>query len=123
MQAYTFLPDHFHLMLRPLSPVTISQITHSFKRNVTRNYKKAKEISDSISVRLWQYGIWDHVIRDEIDHARHFDYIHYNAVKHGHVARPEDFSHCSYTMYVKKGWYEIGWGHIEPENLRELDFE
>ncbi len=123
MQAYIFLPDHFHVMLRPVQPVTISQIIHSFKRNLTWNYKKAKEIPNSTSVQLWQYGSWDHVIRNEIDHARHFDYIHYNAVKHKHVAKPEDFPHSSYMTYVEKGWYEIGWGHIEPRNLKDLDFE
>jgi putative transposase len=123
MQAYTFLPDHFHLMLRPIPPVTISQITHSFKRNVTWNYKKAKGIPRSTKVRLWQYGAWDHVIRDEKDHANHFDYIHYNAVKHGYVTKPEDFPHSSYPVYVEKGWYVIGWGHAEPQNLKDVDFE
>jgi len=123
MQAYIFLPDHFHLMLRPIPPVKISQIQHSFKRNVTWNYKKAKGIPRSTAVRLWQYGGWDHVIRDESDHANHFDYIHYNAVKHGYVTKPEDFPHSSYLMYVEKGWYVIGWGHTEPQNLKELDFE
>jgi len=123
MQAYIFLPDHFHIMLRLTPPVTISQIMHSFKRNFTWNYKKAKEIPRSTSLRLWQYGSWDHVIRDEIDHAKHFDYIHYNAVKHGCAAKPEDFPHSSYMTYVEKGWYEIGWGYAEPRNLRDLDFE
>lgn len=123
MQAYVFLPDHFHLMFKPASPATVSQIMHSLKRNLTWNYKEEKGIPRSTSVRLWQYGSWDHVIRNEIDHARHFDYIHYNAVKHRYVAKPEDFPHSSYMMYVEKGWYEIGWGHTEPENLIDSDFE
>ena len=123
MQAYAFLPDHFHLMLLPTPPVIISQIAHSFKRNMTWNYKKAKGISHSTEVHLWQYGSWDHVIRNEIDQAKHFDYIHYNAVKHGYVTKPEDFQHSSYLAYVEKGWYEIGWGHTEPENLKDADFE
>ena len=123
IQAYIFLPDHLHIMLKPTPPVTISQIMHSFKRNFTWNYKKAKEIPRSTSLHLWQHGSWDHVIRNEIDHAKHFDYIHYNAVKHGYTSRPEDFPHSSYMTYVGKGWYEIGWGHTEPENLKNLDFE
>ena len=123
MQAYIFLPDHFHLILRPIPPVTISSITHSFKRNFTWNYKNAKEIPRSTSVRLWQYGSWDHVLRNETDHEKHFDYIHYNAVKHEYVAKPEDFPHSSYMTYVEKGWYEIGWGYTEPKNLKDLDFE
>ncbi len=123
MQAYTFLPDHFHIMLRPGPSVTISQIMHSFKRNFAWNYRKAKEIPRSTSVHLWQDGSWDHVIRDETDCAKHFDYIHYNAVKHRYVIKPEGFPHSSYMIYVEKGWYEIGWGYTEPENLRDSDFE
>jgi len=24
---------------------------------------------------------------------------------------------------VEKGWYELGWGYTEPENLKDLEFE
>jgi putative transposase len=123
MQAYVFLPDHFHLLIKPNQSITISQIIHSFKRNFTFNYKKTKNIPNSDSITLWQYGSWDHVIRDENDYNKHLDYIHYNPVKHGYVTKPEDFSHTSYMTYIEKGWYEIGWGHKEPENLRDMDFE
>jgi putative transposase len=34
---------------------------------------------------VWQPRYWEHTIRDENDFDRHFDYIRYNAVKHGHV--------------------------------------
>ncbi|MCH8290984.1 transposase [Candidatus Poribacteria bacterium] len=59
MQAYTFLPDHFHLMLRPIPPVKISQILHSFKRNVTWNYKKAirnTAFNESSPMAIWKLG-------------------------------------------------------------------
>jgi len=68
----------------------------SFKRNFTWNYKKMKGISKSIQIGLWQYGSWDHVIRNETDYDKHIDYIHYNPVKHGYVSKPEDFTHYSY---------------------------
>jgi len=123
MQAYVFMPDHFHLLIHPKPEVSISTIMHSFKRNVTWNYKKVMNISPSTSISLWQYGCWDHVIRDEKDYERHFDYIHYNPVKHGYVTKPEDFLHSSYNIYVKKGWYKIGWGHKEIKELRDLSFE
>ena len=57
------------------------------------------------------------------DFFNHLDYIHYNPVQHGVVTRPEDYSPSSYPEYFKRGWYEIGWGHIEPEefNIVGLD--
>jgi putative transposase len=74
-------------------------------------------------LRLWQRGFWDHVIRDERDLARHFDYIHYNPVKHGYVTQPEAYTDSSFAEYLRRGWYEIGWGHVEPEALTGLEFE
>ena len=35
MLAYVFLPDHFHLLIRPTDESTFSDIMHSFKRNFT----------------------------------------------------------------------------------------
>jgi putative transposase len=63
------------------------------------------------------------VIRDERDLANHFHYIHYNPVKHGNVTKPENYAHSSFREYLKRGWYEMGWGHTEPEAVKGLDFE
>ena len=121
MQAYAFLPDHLHLLLRISAVTNISKILQSIQRNFTLNYKRERGMTDS--VHLWQRGFWDHVIRDERDLANHFHYIHYNPVKHGYVAKPEDYTHSSFHEYLKRGWYEIGWGHTEPTAVKGLDFE
>lgn len=121
MQAYAFLPDHFHLLIKPCKMTDITKILHSAQRNFTINLKKAKGITHSL--KSWQHRFWDHIIRDEEDYERHFDYIHYNPVKHGYVMKPEDWSHSSYHHYLEKEYYKIGWGHIEPEAIREMDFE
>jgi putative transposase len=123
MQAYAFLPDHFHIMIKPHESIIISQIIQSLKQNFTWNYKEIKGIPKSTSITIWQSGSYDHVIRDDDDYKRHLDYIHYNPVKHRYVNKPEDFSYTSYTNYIEKGWYEIGWGHIEPNGLNDIDFE
>ena len=36
---------------------------------------------------IWQRRYWEHTIRDEQDYAAHMDYLHFNPVKHGHVAQ------------------------------------
>jgi len=39
MQAYAFLPDHFHLLIKPSAQTNITKILHSAQRNFTVNFK------------------------------------------------------------------------------------
>ena len=121
MRGYGFLPDHFHLLFHAEAETAVTKILHSIERNFTTNYKKARHISESIS--LWQKRFWDHVIRNERDYVNPLHYIYYNPVKHGLVTKPEDYPHTSYHEYLRRGWYEIGWGHVEPDSVKGLDFE
>jgi putative transposase len=87
MLAYVYLPDHFHLLIRPTGESNFSQIMHSIKTNFTRHFKLITNHTGSISI--WQKRFWDHVIRDEKDLENHIHYIHCNPVKHAYV---EDLS-------------------------------
>lgn len=111
MRAYAFMPDHFHLLICLLGLTNISNLLQSIKRNFTRNYKVLYGIDAPL--KLWQRSFYDHVIRDERDYLNHLHYIHYNPVKHGYVTRPEDYPHTSYREYLRRGWYEVGWGYKE----------
>ena len=119
--AYSIIPDHANLLLKPTGEANISRIMLSIQRSFTLRFKKLYGITDSLS--LWQPRFWDHIIRDEKDLRRHFDYIHYNPVKHGLVSRPEGHPHSSYQHWLEKGYYEIGWGHVEPQGIKDMDFE
>ena len=117
--AYIFLPDHLHLLIRPTGEANFSSILQSVQRSYTFEYKAYYDIKDSLS--LWQHRFWNHIIRDKKDLNQHFDYIHWNAVKHKLVTKPEDWPYSSYPHWVEKEYYEIGWGHAEPEVLRSVD--
>jgi REP element-mobilizing transposase RayT len=39
----------------------------------------------------WQRRFWEHTVRDPDDFSRHADYVHFNPVKHGLVARAVDW--------------------------------
>ena len=116
--AYAFLPDHIHLLIQPTEEANFSSIMLSVQRSYTFEFKDRYAIKGSLS--LWQHRFWDHVIRDEKDLHRHFDYIHWNPVKHGLATRPEDWPYTSYRYWLEKGYYEIGWGYVEPESLCDL---
>ena len=48
------------------------------------------------------------------DYRQHVEYIHYNPVKHGYVARPSQWPYSSFRRYVKEGLYPEDWGSAEP---------
>ncbi len=51
----------------------------------------------------------EHQIRDEMDLARHVDYIHINPVKHGHVSRFIDWRYSTFHRYVTSGLLVSDW--------------
>jgi hypothetical protein len=52
----------------------------------------------------------DQMIRDDADLERHVDYVHFNPVKHGHVARVADWPHSSFHRDVERGLLAEDWG-------------
>lgn len=119
MRGYVFLPDHIHLLIYVPNETDISKLMQSFKRSHTSGYKDLQGIESSL--RLWQRSFYDHVIRSQTDFVNHLNYIHYNPVKQGQAKRPEDFRHSSYTEYVRRGWYDLGWGYSEKLPYDELE--
>nr|WP_313224145.1 hypothetical protein [Pseudoxanthomonas mexicana] len=49
-------------------------------------------------------------MRDETDFARHVDYIHWNPVKHGFVARAKDWPYSTFHRFVHDGVLTEDWG-------------
>jgi putative transposase len=117
MLGYVFMPDHFHLLIRPTGKSNFSQIMHSLKGNFTWQYKRAIGCSEHLAV--WQKRFWDHVIRDEADLHRHLDYIHYNPVKHGLVEDPFAWPYSSFRVWQERGAYPEGWGSVPPETVTQ----
>ena len=50
---------------------------------------------DKRELAIWQRRFWEHHIRDEADYWAHLRYCWWNPVKHGFVARPEDWPFSS----------------------------
>lgn len=58
---------------------------------------------------VWQPRYWEHTLVDEDDFEHHFDYVHYNPVKHGHVKCTRDWPWSSFHRWVKHGVYPENW--------------
>lgn len=114
MLGYAFLPDHFHILIKPTGQSNFSQIMHSIKRIFTKSFKEKNNIKYSLS--LWQKRFWDHVIRDEIDLENHLHYIHFNPVKHGYVKDPAEWNDSSFKTWQNRGLYPTTMEWTEPED-------
>lgn len=72
---------------------------------------------------LWQRRFWEHRIRDEVDFARHCDYIHYNPVKHGLCFAPGEWAYSSFHRFVAQGVYAADWGGTEVPDFSAIGWE
>lgn len=52
---------------------------------------------------IWQRRFWDHHVRGLEDYASSISYCHLNPVKHGFVARPEDWPYSSVHREIAAG--------------------
>ena len=96
--AYCVLFDHLHLLMAlPIDDRSFSQIIRTVKRTTTNEIHKQP---GQPKLTIWQDRFWEHTIRDEDDLKHHFDYIHYNPVKHGYVEDYADWIWSSYHWYL-----------------------
>jgi putative transposase len=130
--AIVVLPDHLHaIWTLPPGDDEYSTRWRRIKEEFTRNYLadggQEAPISESRKARgergIWQRRYWEHVIRDERDFDRHFDYIHYNPVKHGYAGSPGAWPHSSFQRWVKRGVYEPRWGALNDGILDFSDLD
>jgi putative transposase len=100
-------------------------IKSAFSRS--RSGSSARDVSDSRLKKkergIWQRRFWEHMIREETDLNRHRDYIHYNPVKHGLAASPQEWPYSSFKRFVRQGLYPSDWGQSPQKQLLEMDWE
>jgi putative transposase len=113
--AVCVLPDHIHaLWALPEGDADFSTRWSLIKSGFSRGLDRARSLSASKVAKrekgIWQRRYWEHAIRDDADFERHVDYIHFNPVKHGYVARVADWPHSSFHRYVERGLLAQDWG-------------
>lgn len=95
--AYCLLPDHLHLLIKlPDDDSNFSLRIREIKRLTTTWIRR--EPSENVD-QIWQDKFWEHTIRDEKDLMRHFDYIHYNPVKHNLTDSFDGWKWSSFIFY------------------------
>ena len=116
LEAYCILPDHIHLLMSlPESIKNYSNIIRELKKTVTKNARKHLNLPDLV---VWQDRFWEHTIRDERDMQTHYDYIHYNPVKHGYIESEDQWKWSSIDVYSSCKNIELSLKHIDALNQK-----
>jgi len=112
--ALVVMPDHIHaIWTLPPGDADYSGRWRAIKSGFVRLLAKqgvALARNAKGEAGVWQRRFWEHTLRDETDFARHCDYIHYNPVKHGFVARAADWPHSTLHRFIEMGICEADWG-------------
>ena len=115
IDAFVVLPDHLHaIWTLPEQDRDFSMRWRLIKRRFAAALPRHEWLSKVRTARgergIWQRRFWEHLIRDQADHARHVDYCYINPVKHRLVARVCDWPHSSFHRDVRAGLFPLDWG-------------
>jgi putative transposase len=116
--AQVILHDHLHaLWTLPEGdsdyPMRWRMIKSAFSREAKDAFDRSALQSQSRAEKgestVWQRRYWEHTIRGDADFTAHVEYIHFNPVKHGLVARPRDWAYSTFRDWVARGLYDLDW--------------
>ena len=94
--GWVLMPDHWHAILYPAHPLTISRVMESIKDAATKRINRScREVG-----RLLQPRFFDRALRTVREYVERVQYIHLNPVKAGLVDRPEDWPWSSVHDYT-----------------------
>ncbi|MFI8482548.1 REP-associated tyrosine transposase [Pseudomonas sp. NPDC078700] len=114
IEAWVVLPEHMHCMWK-LPPgdndfaLRWQVIKFAFSKRLRAVEPRTVNQRRRAERGIWQRRYWEHLIRDAQDYQQHFDYIHYNPLKHNYVGRLADWPYSSFHRAVAMGIYPEDW--------------
>ena len=100
--AIVILPDHLHAIWTEPEGLSLyserwrrikARFSHALEGDFAPNASKQRKRERG----LWQRRFWEHAIRDAADFAAAMEHCRMNPVRHGLVARPEDWPYSSFA--------------------------
>ena len=129
--AIALLPNHLHVIWSlPSGDSEFSKRWGWIKKEFTKQWLLLGGVQKGVSDGrrrerrrgVWQPRFWEHAIRNEKDFERHFDYVHYNPVKHGLVPCPHAWPWSSFHRWVSGDVYPKDWACSCGRSFVSLDF-
>ncbi len=93
--GYVLMPDHWHALIWPAFPLTISRVVQDVKWISARSLNGQGHSSGAV----WQHQFWDRFVRHAQEFRERLDYMHLNPVRKGFVRRPQDWPWSSYNNF------------------------
>lgn len=114
IDAWVVLPEHMHcIWTMPTDdgdyPGRWKAIKQAFAKALPLTERRTATQFRRGERGIWQRRFWEHLIRDARDFKAHFDYVHFNPVKHGHVRRVADWPYSTFHRAVANGIYPRDW--------------
>jgi len=118
INALVLLPEHLHAIWSlPQGDAAYPKRWGWIKKEFTQRWLEQGGHEEAISAAresegrrgIWQPRYWEHTLESDDDFERHFDYSHFNPVKHGHVRCPRDWPWSTFHRWVKAGVYPEHW--------------
>jgi putative transposase len=105
LHAWCVMPNHVHVLFRPLEGHEPEDILKSWKGFT------ARELNKRLARRgtLWQQESYDTMIRDSVHLAKAVRYIGRNPAKAGLPPK-------QWLRWIDPGWQRCGWGFEDEEN-------
>ncbi|MFQ5668762.1 MAG: transposase [Candidatus Binatia bacterium] len=129
IEALVLLPDHLHAIWSlPPGEDEYSKRWGWIEKEFTKWWLRSggREQPQTAGRRrdrrrgVWLPKFWEHTLESEDDFERHFDYAHYNPLKHGYARCPRDWPCTSFHRWVRRGVYPEDWACWQDG--RTLDF-
>lgn len=116
MLGFVLLPNHLHLLLRPQAGIAAGRVVAAMQHRYQQAYPQLMGIPGEML--LWERRYRMEPMPSVAEFAATLDTIHYDPVHHELVAHPEEWAESSYSAWVERGLYKLGWGWTTPERLQ-----
>jgi putative transposase len=93
--GYVLMPDHWHALILPVFPLTISRTVQDVKWISARSLNRARHTAGPV----WQHQFWDRFVRHGKEFRERLEYMHLNPVRKGFVQQPGDWPWSSYQNF------------------------
>jgi putative transposase len=92
--GYVVMPDHVHLLMSEPERGTLALSLQMVKQMVSRKLRTGK------TKAFWQARYYDFNVWSETKRVEKLRYLHWNPVRRGLVASPEDWAWSSFRHYA-----------------------
>jgi REP element-mobilizing transposase RayT len=84
--GFVLMPDHWHALIGPAHPLTISRVVQDIKWTAARSVNRRRDTVGPV----WQHQFWDRFVRTAKEFHQRLDYMHWNPCPEGVDRAPRE---------------------------------